>query len=158
MTDEEARCLALINDYRAANGLPSLTPQPNLEFAAQGHAQDLATHNLIGHIGSDGRSQAHRIEQAGYHYEWCGENIFWGSPSAGTAFAWWQNSPEHNDNMLFPHFNEIGIHCAFGPGTQFGHYWVTTFGLPLGRDGGKNKGGRPKGANRPGPHRQKKRR
>ena len=125
---EELALLGMINDYRAANGRTPLIHQAHLGAAAEAHASDMATHNIIGHIGNNGSDPAWRIEQAGYDYAWSGENLFWGNGAARAAVAWWKGSPEHHDNLLFAHFTEIGISRAYNPGSAYGWYWTTTFG------------------------------
>jgi uncharacterized protein YkwD len=125
---EEGAFLILLNNYRAAHGLQPLTHHVKLGAAAASHAQDMATNNFTGHIGSNGSAPAERIEREGYHYVWAGENVFWGSPDASVAFEWWKNSPKHNENMLWSHFTETGIRRAYNPAAFYSWYWTNTFG------------------------------
>lgn len=127
---EERALLKLLNDYRAASGLSPLIHNRKLGVAAEIHARDMAVNNFTGHIGSDRSTADQRIEAAGYHYEWSGENVFWGSGSAKSAFAWWKSSPDHNDNLLFGKFTETGIRRAYNPASRYGWYWTNTFGSP----------------------------
>ncbi len=48
--------VSLTNDERAKVGCPALTISSQLSSAAQGHTDDMATHNLMSHTGSDGSS------------------------------------------------------------------------------------------------------
>jgi uncharacterized protein YkwD len=128
---EESAFLTLLNDYRAANGREPFMHNGKLRAAAASHAQDMATNNFTGHIGSDGSAPAERIEDTGYDFDWSGENVFWGSADASVAFEWWKNSPEHDENMRWPHFTEIGISRAYNPASYYGWYWTTDFGNRL---------------------------
>jgi uncharacterized protein YkwD len=125
---EELALLGLLNDYRGANGLLPLTSNAQLCAAADAHAADMATNNFTGHIGSAGSDPSQRIQQAGYDYEWCGENLFWGDAAAGVALAWWKGSPSHHENLLFAPFTEMGISRVWTAGSTYGWYWATTFG------------------------------
>ena len=125
---EELTFLGMLNDYRAANGLPPLRHNARLGAAADAHAADMATNNFTGHIGSDGSGPSRRIIHAGYDYTWCGENLFWGDGAASVALAWWKGSPIHHENLLFPQFTETGISRVWNPGSAYGWYWSTTFG------------------------------
>ena len=120
----------MLNGYRAANGLAPLTHNAQLGTATERHAADMATTNIIGHVGSNRLDPFQRMERVGYDSTWSGENVFWGSGWASSAMAWWKRSPEHNKNMLFPHFTEIGIARVFNVSSQYGWYWTTTFGKP----------------------------
>lgn len=128
LDSEEQAFLSALNAYRAQNGLGPLTVNADLAEAAEAHSRDMAVNNFTGHTGSDGSGPPRRIEQAGYRYVWCGENVFWGSGSAAVALDWWQNSREHNENLLFARFVEIGIRRVYNPASHYGWYWTTTFG------------------------------
>jgi uncharacterized protein YkwD len=126
---EETAFLALINDYRAANGRGPLSHNPQLGAAAENHSHDQAKNNYLGHTGSDGSSIQQRIQRAGYAdpRAW-GENVAAGYPSASDAFQGWKTSPGHDANMLGAQFTEIGIGRAYNAGSRYGWYWTTTFG------------------------------
>lgn len=103
--------------------------QNQLGEAAELHSQDQAANNLPGHTGSDGSTPPQRITRAGYNWTAWGENVYWNSSngSASVAFNWWQNSTDHNNNMLSTNFTEIGIGRAQSSSTGY-WYWTTTFG------------------------------
>lgn len=127
---EEQAFLKLINDFRAANGLPALSLSQSLSVAADAHSVDMATANYLAHTGSDGSSVDQRLEKAGYSLQnnFWGENVFAGDQTAAGAFDWWQNSPGHRANMLSSNFKVIGIARSFNAGSQYSWYWTTTFG------------------------------
>ena len=72
------------------------------------------------------RSPTARAQGCGYPYG-AGENIAGGTSSAAQALAAWQQSPGHNNNMLYPGYRTIGIGRALGG--PYGVYWVTDFGV-----------------------------
>ena len=126
--NEELMFLALINDYRAQNGLPALSLNLTLGEAADFHSQDMATSGYFEHTAPNGTTFDQNILNFGYSGETMGENIAAGMESAAEVLAVWQSSPEHNAGMLNPSFNEIGIGRHYEPSSQYGWYWTTTFG------------------------------
>ena len=127
----EQEFLALINNYRAANGLGKLAPSQTLGSAAQHHAIDMGTTSTYSHTLSDGTTWSQNIVNHGYPYSGRGENIAWGYGSAETVFAAWKGSSSHNANMLYSGFAAIGIDLYYDSTTHNKYYWVTTFGSRL---------------------------
>ncbi len=126
---EENAFLGLINQYRAANGLGSLSLNTTLNEAAAWMSQDMGVHNYFSHTDSLGRDPFQRMAAFGYTYNtWKGENLAAGVDSAQGAFDLWKSSPGHNANMLNVNFKVIGIARAFTAGSSFGWYWTTDFG------------------------------
>lgn len=132
LDSEEQAFLVLINNYRAQNGLGSLTACTSLNRAAQGHSEDMRDKNYFSHTGLDGSSPWERSCDACYELG-CGpmtamaENIAAGNSGAQGTFDQWKNSPGHNANMLGASFKMIGIGRATGGG-QYGTYWTNVFG------------------------------
>jgi uncharacterized protein YkwD len=126
---EELALLALINDYRAQNGLAPLVLGPALTAAADAHSQDMATNNFAGDIGSDGLGWLERATEAGYPAPESSARVwFVGNESAASAFDFWKNSPAQNESLLDPSFVAVGIARANNPESEFQWYWTTTFG------------------------------
>jgi uncharacterized protein YkwD len=120
--------LALINESRAAAGLPLLSWSPELTRAAQAHAEDCASRSRGGHTGSDGAPLAVRLERQGITLRWAAENWAY-AQSVQHAFALWWNEAEgldpHRRNILDSKYTEIGIGVA---SSQRGTYFVADFG------------------------------
>lgn len=129
LDSEEMAFLAIINNYRAQNGLGSLTISTNLNRASAWMVQDLATNNYFSHTDSLGRSPYQRAIDCGYPTG-AGENLAAGTihDTAAEAFELWRTSPGHNANMLGTHYQQIGIARYFKSGSQYGWYWATDFG------------------------------
>jgi LysM repeat protein len=124
------RLLSLINESRAAAGLPPLIWSPGLARAAQAHAADCARRNSGSHVGSDGALLEARIAREGLPVRGASEN--WANAqSVQHAFAlWWNEAPgrdPHRRNILDPKYTEIGIGVANGP---WGTYFVADFAGP----------------------------
>lgn len=120
--DEQA-FLGLINQYRAQNGLASLSISTGLTRMSTWHATDMATKNYFSHTDSLGRSFGTRLSQCDASGGSAGENIAAGYQTAQDVFNGWKNSPGHNANMLNGAYRYIGI--ARVTGGSYGVYWVT---------------------------------
>jgi uncharacterized protein YkwD len=120
--------IALINQKRAAHGLPPYTIASELMRAAQAHADDCAAHNWCSHTGSDGSDTRTRLIRAGYNPTAWGEN--WVQANDPTsAVGWWYNETPPNDphrrNLLNTRSNDIGIGIAK---SDLGYYFIANFG------------------------------
>lgn len=125
----ESSVLTLINNHRAANNLPPLTRNGQLDAAARGHSQDMAVNRYFSHYSQNGASPFDRMAAAGYSCSGArGENIAAGQTSAQAAFDGWKNSAGHNANMLNGSYRSIGIGVYYLPGSPYGYYWTTAFG------------------------------
>lgn len=123
---DEQTFLALLNDYRADNGLGPVTPCTSLSRAAQGHSEDMRDQNYFSHTGLDGSSPWQRAAEACYESGAGGEIIAAGYQTPEAVFAGWQNSPGHNAIMLGASFGVVGIGRASGGGS-YGIYWTGVF-------------------------------
>ncbi len=127
--NDAAAVLVLVNRARAEAGIkPPLAPNNPLSQAALSHADDMAAANFFGHTGSNGSAPPDRIRAAGFAGMPVGENIGAGAASAEDIFAMWMNSPMHRENILNPAFSQMGLAHVYRAGTDWGHYWVQTFG------------------------------
>jgi uncharacterized protein YkwD len=131
--------LCLLNGERADHGLAPLRPNAKLAAAATAYAQDLVAGSYFSHTGRDGSHLADRIKRSGYlprHSAWAlGENLAWGTgglATPGSIMRAWMNSPGHRDNILDPHYREIGIGVVTGnPASPdgLGATYATEFGV-----------------------------
>ncbi len=128
-SDQPRDLAARINRARLAEGLAPLSWSTLLAQAAQRHADDLATHNLISSTGSDGSTYRQRIRETGYRawndgllvYE-----TFWvGLGYAENALNWFRNDSKEWATFIDPRFREMGIGYAE---SQNIHYFVVSFG------------------------------
>lgn len=87
-----------INAYRATQGLKPYVYSPELQKAAQRHADDMARHRRLSHTGSDGSSFSQRARAAGFSMSAGGEIIAEGDETE--AVSMWKQSSGHHRQML----------------------------------------------------------
>ena len=126
--------IALINGYRASNGLQAVSSNSALSAAAGWMAGDMAAHNYIGHVSTDGRSPTQRMSAFGYPATsmYTGEDLGAGFGTAGAVLVGWQASPAHNAVLLNPSYNAIGVGLVYQPSSTYKWYWAADFGGPGG--------------------------
>lgn len=120
----------LVNGYRAQKGLKPLRLNPKLSDAAMKHSLDLAKSDRISHYGSDGSDSWDRVTRTGYRARVTAENVGTGQASIGEVFRGWQNSRDHNTNLLLPDAEEMGIAMVHNPKTQFKTFWTLVVSAP----------------------------
>ena len=114
ITPPEARLISLVNQYRRDNNLFPLRASAILMESAQQWADYMASEDYFSHTGPDGSSHQDRAEALGYEGG-VGANILYGQPTPEAAFEAWRKSPPHNDNLLSPHYQEIGVALLVEP-------------------------------------------
>ncbi|MER5795805.1 CAP domain-containing protein [Streptomyces sp. NPDC001980] len=114
--------LELVNAERSKVGCSALTLNTTLSKVAQAHSEDMALHQNMSHVGSDGSSPGDRITSAGYTWSAYGENVAYGYASPEQVMAGWMASPGHKANILNCTFKEIGVGLA-----QPNSYWTQDF-------------------------------
>lgn len=97
------------NQERTSHGLPALRYNNDLAFAAQLKAQDMFKKDYWAHYSPDGTSPWHFFEEAGYSYEYAGENLAQGFLFSDDVVRGWMESPTHRANILRPEYDEIGF-------------------------------------------------
>ncbi len=143
----------LLYDFAGYHTRPPLAFNADLIEAARRHAWDMTENDFQQHTGSDGSSMPDRVSEAGYDYNYIGENIFAYAEDlmhghGGMIVDWGygdeygiQDPPNHrvtimNLNTGKPFFREagIGIYYEDDPGTEVGP-WVMSqeFGYRTGR-------------------------
>lgn len=117
---------AMLNDFRAQNGMHTLGSDATLDQVAQGWAEWMASNQTLQH------NPSYR-SQIGGGWSASGENIVRNtggasmSSSAITSWMvdWWKNSSVHRANMLNGKYTHVGVGYAMGSG---GPYAVLLFG------------------------------
>ncbi len=123
---------ALVNQYRSANGLQTVSLNGSLSSSATWMANDMAAKNYFSHTSSDGRSPAQRMAGAGYpaFASYTGEDLAAGFPGAAQVLSGWIASPAHNAVLLNPNYDAIGIGVAYSVTSTYKWYWAADFGGP----------------------------
>ncbi|MEX1071937.1 MAG: CAP domain-containing protein [Anaerolineales bacterium] len=125
--------IALINSYRAENGLPAYVENGLLTQLAQGQADWIASQvqtNDI-HAGPGGTRPRDRAYAAGYGD---GQTIFISEiakygigETPGSAVAWWKQSADHNPTMLASTYIEIGAGVSTDGNGRYYYVAVTGY-------------------------------
>jgi len=102
------------NHDRQENNVPTMTMSSVLTKAAQMKADDMAAKGYFAHTSPDGLSPWYWFQKAGYDFSYAGENLAINFSDAGDVEKAWMNSQTHRENILNPHFTEIGIAIAKG--------------------------------------------
>jgi hypothetical protein len=106
-----------------------------LSDAARRKASDMLEKNYWAHFAPDGSTSPWGfIRQAGYNYQFAGENLAKGFTDSSSVVTAWMNSETHRANILSEKYKEIGF--AIVPGTLQGEETVLIvqmFGTALGQ-------------------------
>ncbi|WP_299275517.1 CAP domain-containing protein [uncultured Georgenia sp.] len=111
---------AMVNDYRAQNGLHTLERNGTLDQVAQSWAEWMAANQTLQH-------NPNYRSQIGSGWSAAGENIIRHtggasmSSSAVTSWMvdWWKNSSVHRANMLNSKYTHVGVGYSMGPGGPY---------------------------------------
>jgi uncharacterized protein YkwD len=127
---EEEAMFDLINDHRAANGVPRLVFSDTLNQAAAWKSEHMAANDYLGHNDPGfNRNFIGRLPVCGYTAQtWLAENLAAGHDTAAATFEMWQTSSIHSPIMLDPNMVAIGVARAFDAGSMYRWYWTTDLG------------------------------
>ena len=125
--DMELRAFEMVNRERTKAGLEPLVMDDAVRRVARAHSEDMAARHFASHDNPDGVTPFQRLDAAGIHYGWAGENIAWNDfpTPAEAALSGWMGSAEHSENILRPQFNRTGIGVAADGGR--GYYFTQIF-------------------------------
>ncbi|KKW26617.1 MAG: hypothetical protein UY70_C0021G0017 [Candidatus Kaiserbacteria bacterium GW2011_GWB1_52_6] len=121
----------LANIDRVQGNLGTLKMNPVLVAAAQAKANDMAAKGYFAHTSPEGINSWYWFKQAGYAFEYAGENLAVDFSDSGDVNAAWMGSVSHRENIMNGHYTEIGI--ATAAGYYLGHptiFVVQEFGSP----------------------------
>ena len=108
------------NRRRASQNLPPLRVNGYLIGIARIRSQDMADHNYFAHVSPvTGDNAFTLMDKHGVPYGWAGENLAKNNYPDGEAVgvadvALW-NSPPHRENILNPHYTDMGIALVTDP-------------------------------------------
>jgi uncharacterized protein YkwD len=118
---EAQQMLTLVNQARAATGVPALTLNTSLTAAANIRAYELVS--VQGHTRPDGQPWYTVSSLAR------GENVAAGHTSVQEVFDAWMNSEGHRTNILSPEFRTLGVGYYYQDNTKYFHHWAQLFGV-----------------------------
>ena len=103
------RIIELTNQERAKLGLNSLKENKILSEAARQKAADMFAFNYWSHVSPSGRTPWTFFTDAGYKYQYAGENLARDFRDPESVVLAWMNSPSHRDNIVNSKYQEIGV-------------------------------------------------
>jgi hypothetical protein len=102
--------LTQTNQQRTANGLPALKLDSRLNQSASLKAADMFAYNYWAHVNpTTGTQPWHWFTQAGYNYQYAGENLAKDFDTTAGTIQGWMNSPGHRANILSPNYTDVGF-------------------------------------------------
>ena len=104
----------LTNDERASAHLTVLTENPVLNRVATLKAEDMARKSYFSHTSPEGLTPWYWFKQAGYEYEYAGENLAIDFKDSYDVTYAWMNSPTHRANIVKAAYTEVGTGVASG--------------------------------------------
>lgn len=125
---DEMAAASMISGYRANNGLPAVTLDPELTRMAQSQAEVMAQRDKLDH--AVGRPFNARLKAAGYDAKSAAENIGAGYHTLAEAFSGWRDSPPHRTNMLLKGATRMGIAAVYTPRSKYKVYWAMVIAQP----------------------------
>ena len=123
--------LSDFNDYRVQNGLPPVKLNGKLTLASKLHAEDMGRFGDATHTGTDGSSHSDRIQRQAYYFSIAAENVAAGQKSWEKVFKAWQESPDHNVNLLRDNVTDFGVAMYYDEDSSYGTYWAMLVAAPL---------------------------
>jgi len=117
----ERELLDRANAEREQAKLSPLSVEHLISLAARMHASNMADRKTLSHeLNSQGVGE--RLNQLGFGWVECGENIARGQETPAEAIGSWMNSPGHRANLLGATYTHIGVACSQAPDGQ--KYWT----------------------------------
>jgi uncharacterized protein YkwD len=125
---DAATAASMISGYRANNGLPPVSVDPELMKMAQAQAQAMASRDKLDHNVL--RSFNDRLNAEGYRSRNAAENIGAGYHTLAEAFSGWRDSPPHRANMLLAGATRMGIAAVYAPKSKYKVFWALILAAP----------------------------
>jgi len=104
----------LTNQEREKYHLVPLTYNQELATAASLKAKDMFAKNYWNHYSPTGQTPWDFIMNAGYHYEYAGENLAKNFLFSQAVVDAWMNSQTHQENILKQNYTEVGFAIVNG--------------------------------------------
>ena len=121
-SDYEQQVVTLVNQERAAYGLPALGTNAQLADGAKLKSQDLHDNRYFDHNSPTYGTPFEMMRALGITYSYAGENIAMGYSTPEAVVRAWMQSPGHRANILSANFTSIGVGYVADGG-----YWTQWF-------------------------------
>lgn len=113
VTADEQQMVDMINQDRSAHGFPALRVDLRLVTAAREKSQDLITNNYFSHVSPVFGFTASLLPALGLNTQYVSENVA-GNQSVSAAEAALEGDIPHQQNILDPNINFVGVGIAYG--------------------------------------------
>ncbi len=123
--EHEVTMLNLINNERAAAGLPPLMPHATIRSVARAHGLEMFAFGYLSHVDRRGLGPQQRVLRRGVRVRMVGENIAYAG-SIREAHEALMTSEAHRQNILLPDYRLVGIGVI--DGGPYGVVVVENFG------------------------------
>ena len=124
--DWPSMLLFQVNEVRRQHNAPPVTWNAQLADAAEAHARDLQSCNILSHTGCDGSDLRQRLQRAGYGFRIAAENLALCACDAARVVSLWMESDGHRRNLLNAEAKEVG--GATLQDREGHEVWVLVFG------------------------------
>jgi uncharacterized protein YkwD len=125
---DAASAASMISGYRANNGLPAVTVDPQLMKLAAAQARAMASRDKLDHsVAGDFNG---RLRAGGYSARSAAENISAGYHTMAEAFSGWRDSRPHRANMLLGGATRMGIAAVYAPKSKYKVFWALILAQP----------------------------
>jgi uncharacterized protein YkwD len=104
----------LSNNERRTEKIPVLKSNALLSKAAQSKANDMLRLQYFAHVSPTNTTPWYWFKQAGYRYQYAGENLAIDFVESEDVVQAWMNSPAHRKNVLNAKFKEVGVAVVSG--------------------------------------------
>lgn len=107
----------LLTDTNAERGRDNLQPlkyNDRLSTAAFLKAQDMFKQQYWAHVAPDGTTPWQWFSKVSYNYTYAGENLAKNFKTASATTTAWMASQKHRENILNPHYTDIGFAVVDG--------------------------------------------
>lgn len=106
--------IRLSNNERRALQIPVLKSNAALSKAAQAKGNDMLRAQYFAHVSPNNVSPWFWFTQAGYRYQYAGENLAIDFVESENVVQAWMASPSHRKNLVNSKFKEIGVAVVSG--------------------------------------------
>ena len=125
---DAAAAASMISGYRANNGLPAVTLDPELTRLAEAQAAIMAKRDKLDH--NAGKPFVARLKASGYDAKDGGREYRRRLSHAGRGVLRLARFPPHRANMLLKGATRIGIAAVYTPTSKYKVYWALILAEP----------------------------
>ncbi len=104
----------LTNQERTSENLQALKVNLTLTKSAELKVKDMVDYGYFAHTSPEGRTPWYFLDEAGYKYQYAGENLAINFTNTEDVTAAWMKSPTHRANIEKSEYTEMGSAVATG--------------------------------------------